>query len=354
MNNQHYFHLFANCVPVKGVNRSIICDLQHNNFEFIPNELYFMLTKQSKKTVGEIKNYFDHAYDEIIDEYYDFLINKQFGRFVTKLDNGFVNLDFSFETPNTISNCIIDFDAHSNHPMKKIVRDLDELICQAIQLRFYDTITTAKLEEYLDYFNDSKIRGIEVIIPYTDEYTNETLKSLEKKCSRLVYLVLSGSKENKDAQISERLKVKYTCSEIKSSACCGSINSMTFRVNIKAFTEAKNFNSCLHKKISIDKDGNISNCPSFPAKYGNIEETTLTTAVNQINFKKAGAIRKDDIETCKVCEFRYICSDCRAFTKNPNDPFSKPLKCGYDPYTNVWENWSTNSLKEKVNTQQSS
>lgn len=26
--------------------------------------------------------------------------------------------------------------------------------------------------------------------------------------------------------------------------------------------------------------------------------------------------------------------------------YSKPLKCGYNPYTNVWEEWSTNPVKE--------
>lgn len=349
MNNNLYFHLFANCIPVKGVNRSIICDLQHNIFEFIPNELWFMLTKQSKKTIGEIKRYFDHAYDETIDEYFDFLIRKGFGRLITQLDKGFTPLHFPLETPSTISNCIIDFDALSNHPLRKIVSELDELICQAVQLRFYDTIPYSKLEEYLHYFNDSKIRGMEVIVPFTEEFTQEKLKLLGEKFPRLVYLILSGAKENKEEQYSnERFKVNYTRSEIKSSSCCGAISSMYFRVNIKAFTEAKNFNSCLHKKISIDKEGNISNCPSFPAKYGNIRETGLIQAIHKADFKKAGAIKKDDIQTCKVCEFRYICSDCRAFTKDPDDLLSKPLKCGYDPYTNVWEDWSSSSLKQNI------
>src|SRR3954465_9653925 len=135
--NQHlYFHLFANCIPVKGVNRSVICDLQQNSFEFIPNELFFILTKQSKKTVQEIKAYFDNAYDEIIDEYFDFLIQKKVGRWITKLDKGLTDLDLSYEVPNTITNCIIDFDKTSNHPLSKIVSELDELICQAVQLRF--------------------------------------------------------------------------------------------------------------------------------------------------------------------------------------------------------------------------
>jgi hypothetical protein len=28
--------------------------------------------------------------------------------------------------------------------------------------------------------------------------------------------------------------------------------------------------------------------------------------------------------------------------------YSKPLKCGYNPYTCEWEEWSTNPLKQKA------
>ncbi len=41
-----------------------------------------------------------------------------------------------------------------------------------------------------------------------------------------------------------------------------------------------------------------------------------------------------------------MCTDCRAYVEDPNDNLSKPLKCGYDPYTGKWEEWSTNPLKK--------
>lgn len=343
-----YFHLFANCIPVKGVNRSIICDLQQNSFEFIPNELLFILTRQSKKTLGEIKAYFDNAYDDIIEEYFDFLIQKKFGRWISKPDKGLINLNLSYEVPNTITNCIIDNDKNSKHPLPKIASELDALICQALQLRFYDQITLQDLDSYLRFFSDSKIRGIEVILPFQEAFTEAQLITLSQKHTRFLYLVLSAAPENKEASYNnEKFKVNYTTAGFQSESCCGHINSHYFRVNIKAFTEAKHFNSCLHKKIAIDKNGNIGNCPSFPKKYGNIHENSLLEAVEKNDFKKIGAIKKDEISICKNCEFRYICSDCRAYTENPEDQLSKPLKCGYDPHTNTWEQWSSNPLKQK-------
>jgi SPASM domain peptide maturase of grasp-with-spasm system len=83
----------------------------------------------------------------------------------------------------------------------------------------------------------------------------------------------------------------------------------------------------------------------MPQSFGNIKDTPLKEVISNSNFKKYWNITKDDI---KVCEFRYVCTDCRAYTEDPNDLSSKPLKCGYNPYTNVWEGWSTNPLKQKA------
>lgn len=88
----------------------------------------------------------------------------------------------------------------------------------------------------------------------------------------------------------------------------------------------------------------------MPESFGNIHNTSLENVIKNPEFKKYWNITKDHIETCKDCEFRYICTDCRAFTDKTHNKdgldTSKPLKCGYDPYTNKWEDWSKNPLKQ--------
>lgn len=91
----------------------------------------------------------------------------------------------------------------------------------------------------------------------------------------------------------------------------------------------------------------------MPQTFGNIKDTTLEEALRQKDFKRYWNLTKDHIEVCKDCEFRYICIDCRAFTEQTNFDenrldVSKPLKCGYNPYTAEWEEWSTNPLKQKA------
>lgn len=134
---------------------------------------------------------------------------------------------------------------------------------------------------------------------------------------------------------------------------CGKVNLKYFSTNITKVLEAINHNSCLHKKIAIDKEGNIRNCPLMPEDFGNIKDTTLEEAITKPSFKKYWNTTKDQIEVCKDCEFRYICSDCRAYTERTHTneeglDISKPLKCGYNPYTAEWEEWSTNPLKQKA------
>jgi len=64
--------------------------------------------------------------------------------------------------------------------------------------------------------------------------------------------------------------------------------------------------------------------------------------------KKYWNITKDQIDICKDCEFRHICTDCRAYIEDPKNIYSKPLKCGYNPYTNDWSDWSANPLKQRT------
>jgi SPASM domain peptide maturase of grasp-with-spasm system len=129
---------------------------------------------------------------------------------------------------------------------------------------------------------------------------------------------------------------------------CGLISTNSFVINTKNFTESQSYNTCLNRKISIDIEGNIKNCPSMAKNFGNIKDTSLTEALHKKDFKAYWKINKDKIKVCQDCEFRHICTDCRAYVEDPKDKYSKPLKCGYNPYTNEWEDWSTNPLKQKT------
>ena len=120
---------------------------------------------------------------------------------------------------------------------------------------------------------------------------------------------------------------------------CGHISKAGFTCNLKTFSEAQKFNTCLYKKISFGRKGEIKSCPSLPTSFGNVQSVKIKDVLFNKNFNKFWDINKDMIAICKDCEFRYVCTDCRAFISIPNDIYSKPLKCGYDPYSGSWSNW---------------
>ena len=106
---------------------------------------------------------------------------------------------------------------------------------------------------------------------------------------------------------------------------------------MRTFCESTQFNSCLNCKVSIDSKGNIKNCPSMSENFGNIRNTMIKEALNHPNFKEYWNISKDQIEVCKDCEFRHMCTDCRAYLKQPDNIYSQPAKCNYNPHIAKWK-----------------
>ncbi len=341
--------LFANCIPVKGANRSVICDLQKKDVFFIPNDLYDILTLKGK-SVNDIKLKFENKYDDIIDEYFNFLIKNNLG-FYTDTPELFPDLNLEWNYPFEISNAIIDFDKESQYNIFSVLSQLNEINCKHLQIRFYNTVSKELIEDILLFLNNLKsiIISIDFILPFHSELNEKELKKLLSDFPRINSLSVFGSVNN---QITKPIRDKsgyiiYSKDKINKLSC-GIISSEYFVVNMKSFIEGLSKNSCLNGKISIDSNGDIKNCPSMKESFGNIQTINLREAIKSNNFKEKWGITKDDINICKDCEFRYVCTDCRAFLENPDNKLSKPLKCGYNPYTNEWNEWSLNPLKQSA------
>jgi SPASM domain peptide maturase of grasp-with-spasm system len=334
-----YFKLFASCVPVKGFSRSVICDLQRRELSLIPNELYDIVTAHSSTCESKIKEFYGEENAATVDEYFNFLIAKDFGFWCKEEDlKMFPPLSLDWEFPGAISNAIIDFDEHSNHDLKKIFSELEDLGCKDIELRCFNIRPLSFFQRLEELMNGSRIKSCQVITKYNPDCQEEDYLSLVQKNFRMYHLIVFGYKESKvvNGDTYNYSKVMFTTECIESSAHCGIVDSAFFTVNTNSFTESLNYNSCLNRKISVDIRGNIKNCPSMKHNHGNVKETSLHSAVIQKNFKDLWDINKDKIEVCKDCEFRHVCTDCRAYVLDESNIYSKPSKCAYDPYTATW------------------
>jgi SPASM domain peptide maturase of grasp-with-spasm system len=327
------FSLFECCIPVKGASISIICDLQRNQYFYISEGLFEILTLYKNKTLELIKKNYNNHYDGIIDEYFKYLENEELG-FWNDEPNTFIPINMSFESPEIINNCIIDSDSESKHDFLEYFKELDFLGCKFIELRFYDEVSISTLKKIMEKTVGLRFKNVDIIFKYSKNLSPELLsQELYFNFNVIGHIIVHSSPFKKDYTNKYKHCLEFIEREVTDSSCCGNIDKKYFSINIESFSESLSFNNCLNKKISIDTVGNIKNCPTLKLSHGHVSNNTLFEIVKNDNFSKYWNINKDQIETCKDCQFRYICSDCRAFVDNLYD---KPYKCNYDPYKNKW------------------
>jgi SPASM domain peptide maturase of grasp-with-spasm system len=340
--------LFANCIPVKGNQRSLVCDLQRQRVRFIPNLVFEILTeiKAHNYTIKQLKKRFQNAMDEGIDMYLNDLVKDEFGIYTNEIKS-FTLINMEWEYPSLCTNAIIDLNEDSTYDYKKFIALLDDVRCPNVQIRLYNNQPVEDIKKILKSFENTSIRCIEILLKFSIEWTVEALENLFSLQKRVLSIIVHSVPESINPNSLSK-RIEYVKTDIHSNKCCGVFNAHYFNLNIEHFSESLTFNTCLNRKISIDAEGYIRNCPSMREHYGNIEEITIMQVLAHPDLKKYWYVAKDQINICKDCEFRYICTDCRAFLEDPADRYSKPLKCGYNPYTCEWEEWSTNPLKQKA------
>ncbi len=333
--NEEFIQLYSNCVTVKGYNRSIIIDTQRESFHFITNDLFDMISMDFPITYSCLLDKYGEENRKTVASYIEYL-TKQELIFFTDQPLNFPLISNDWDVPRIIANGIIDIGQKSAYNILKGVIEMDTLGAEAIQLRFFGLRNLSSIVDLVTKIEEQtkRLRVLELLLQYRegDDYTPLNIHMM---VSSIIVYQAPVNKVERDDKYGTMLI--FTKQEIYGSDHCGVILPQYFTPRIDFVLESKHFNSCLNKKISIDTEGFIKNCPSMVENYGHIDNVSL----NQVlfdegnDFKRKWLIKKEDVEVCKVCEFRLICSDCRAFT-NGGD-FAKPSKCKYSPYSNTWE-----------------
>lgn len=330
------FKLFANCLPVKGAFRSTICDLQNGSFCFIPNALFYILTELQSLTIGRTKARFAEVQHAIIDQYFRFLLDNELG-FLCDEAERFPPMNLTFLRSEQITNAIIDVRIRSDHPYDDILVQLSELGCSAIQFRFFDEMSLAQIEGILRMTRRHALRHVDIVVRYTPEMSDEALLRITTEYPAISGIRVHSAPVTRDVENLQKIvRISFRQSSYDAVDHCGFVHPTYFAINLEHFSEAQNFNTCLNRKISIDAAGTIKNCPALHSAFGNVRTTRLAEVAAMEQFQEMWAIKKDDIEVCSACEFRYICTDCRAQLTDLSDIRSKPAKCGYDPYKGTW------------------
>lgn len=349
INNDTYFIINSNCKLVKGVKRCLFVNHFNGLLDIMPIEIYNLIIGNAcKKSILDILKDHKKSEQKIIQEYIYYLAEKKYINLLPKKELVKYSKvsDEKFLIPYDFTNCIIELDEHSD--VEFLLSKIRDFIPNILIKISYD-ITYEKLAKIIYSFNLSSTEFIELHIHVKSSIKTDDMIKLFKFQQRLFKVILFGYEKTEIVYQQKDLSnyiinVNGNYSDNK----CGVIDTSFFVNDKQHYNEALKYNTCLNKKISIDSKGNIKNCPSLKLSFGNIRDIDLQNLSSNKKFTKLWGIKKDDILVCKDCEFRFICSDCRAYLEDPIDLYSKPLKCGYDPYTGKWSNWSTNPLKQKA------
>jgi SPASM domain peptide maturase of grasp-with-spasm system len=333
--SDRYFHLYACNIPVAGASKAIICDLQRRAHVEITLGLYELITEHGGRPVAEIQADYEAEDAERVEEAFQMLVDAELGFWSEDGADRFPPMDLSFESPTEITNAIVDVDASSSHDYAKLFAQLDELGCIHVELRFYDPVSADEIDQALAHTRHSRLRTIQLMLPFAG-WDDESFDRVCDTHTRVAYVTVYGADANRVDERKRSWPVHFTTEVIESSDDCGKINPRHFATNLPTFTEAQSFNSCLNRKLGIDVNGDIKNCPSHQQCHGNLARDSLVQITRKPAFREPWTISRDRVEVCRDCEYRYICTDCRVFVTDPDDPLSKPAKCSYDPYSGSW------------------
>jgi len=347
--SDNFIKLYSNCIIVNGKKRSLLCDLQKEKSYYVPNELHEISTWFDQVSIEEIKKKCNSERINVIEGYIEFLITNEFAFYCSNNElEFFPKLSMEWDFPAQISNAVLDIDKQSKFDFHNVFLQLEAMGCRDVQLRINDVFSLSEIAKILSSAENRTIKSIELFLNYDPNIEDEIYVQLSYKFPRITGFYLHSS--DKDEILIETsvppLVIAKISQKINYRKHCGVFDERFFAVTTELFTESQHHNTCLNRKISIDVTGEIKNCPSMEESFGNIRVTTLEEALATKGFTKYWNIKKDQISVCKDCEFRHICTDCRGFLEDPEDIYSKPLKCGYDPYTGKWSDWSKNPLKQ--------
>jgi radical SAM protein with 4Fe4S-binding SPASM domain len=107
--------------------------------------------------------------------------------------------------------------------------------------------------------------------------------------------------------------------------------------------------TCWNGKIAISSEGDVYPCIfARQMSMGKFPEMRLEEIIQGQTLQRLWQITLAEVETCRDCELRYGCFDCRALAQTTTgDLFSKNPHCRYNPYTGIMERNGGQKMKER-------
>lgn len=329
------FRLYASCIPVKGITSSLIIDLERRSFYEIENDLFDLIINLDGAQINTFKESFDFE-ENAINHFVNQFIQEELG-FITNESESFPKLELVWKSPYKLENAVIEFFKSSTYLLQDVINQLDILACQAYQLHFDSIDDIKKLNHYLSFFDGTKSKYIEIIVPFSEKLNLTEIEKIIISYPRLRYVKLYKSPYDKiHSSNNESIKHKILFFKKDIMSDPNEIISLErFIKNKDVFCEAQNYNIGLNRKVTITSSGEIKNFLGHETIFGNVSSELIQDVIEDKLFQKKWLISNDEIEKCKDCMYRYSCLS-NSDLKYRDGIYHKVKTCNYNPNNNTW------------------
>lgn len=309
--------LSADCIEVRGYQRSAICDLRR-------------------------QAYYEGPYIEDINrldpDYLKFLYQNEIVIDIPEeVADAFLPINLEYKNYSFITNAIVAYSVHLNKTMDV----LEYLSCYNFAVTIYKPIPVEKIDEFLKNTYNRNFNSIELHFYAIEDQNNylRDLNELFQKYSYInpyLYIQTTSSLNNIKKLVSNRFLVKPTWLYDNQYVTMDS-----FYCNIELFVESQMHNTYYNRKLFIDEQGNISNTRNGNVFANVFEVKTKNDIIGIIDskeFQYLWKVSKDKIDVCKDCEYRHLCIDSRIPNQRKDGTWYHKTECNYNPYICMWKN----------------
>lgn len=249
------FHLFSSCIPVKGGVRSVIYDLQREEFDYIPNSLYDILFEYKNISFSNLLEKFKTAEDKKnLEDYFNFLFEKEF-IFFSKLDSEFFpEYNIEYFKPYNFSCLIIDVKEINLKYLKHLKIEIINSKIECIVFRFINQ-SEKIIETIVELFNDIPVRTIQLFVDDKKEINNAFFEKMILLNKRVSTILKYNSKKETVKKIKNGIVISTIRNVIDTKMTINSIAD--FDVNMDLFMESNLYNNFFNKRAYINLDGDI-------------------------------------------------------------------------------------------------
>jgi radical SAM protein with 4Fe4S-binding SPASM domain len=239
---------------------------------------------------------------------------------------------------------------------KDLIVELEHLHCMSLLIKGGDLVKDwDKTREILDFATGHCEKVF--LIGHRENFSKDKLEYLEEKVNLILQTDTLSDIENRHTYL---LPVDYAQSPEVSGDMPENVLidlvSRTFtplqpgsplnskkkipKTNVFMFTHNNRLHPCLANSVTIAWNGEVLPCPMMRKhSLGNIRDRKLWTFFKgtKDSIQEYWNISLTSLDKCRMCEFRYACTDCRALEAAKTGDLKSKVLCDYDPAKGTWQ-----------------